>query len=222
MPRLTYFIFILILSCGSLLATPSGKLDVGPTYLNVEQFFSGEKVRTSNFYGLEAKARVNFDGLILKPDIVAATGDGNLISASLGLGTELCWKNFSFIPLVGMGVQRLRTPAPEKIFGDDVSEHRSGRLGFVGADLLYDADNWSFLFSYTYTWSHTHVTVDYGFSEFDFHETVNGGYIVMAQIDYYLTPCWSIGLGGCLDRSYVEEKHGLKIYSIILTCGYSF
>lgn len=198
------------------------KTNVGPLFLKAESMFEGEKIKTTNFYGLEALAELNFESVVLKTDLAAATGDRSYLGGSFSWGYEFCLDQLSITPLAGIGGQALRTSAPMDEFWDDTSERRLSRLKFIGIELAYTFESCRFSFFYACTWSYTKIHLNYDFIELILKEYVKGGNILSMRADYYITPCASIGLKATLDNSYIKKRHGLRMYSVTLWGGYTF
>jgi len=214
-----------------LLAQPKGKIDAGPTYLNVGVYLNGTKVKTSHFYGGSATGTLLpfyglccdtqlLDGIVLKPRLLVAGGDGDIWNTGLGIGYYIPLGDFSLIPQFGASKGGLRTSAPDVILGPDVTQHSKSWSSFVGLDLSYTYCDWMFSVSYQYAWSHTRTSYDV-LPGLAFNEKADGSNVAV-QVDYFFNPCWSINAAAAYNESLSKENHGLKIYGFRLGLGYTF
>lgn len=238
----TLLLCLLTLS-SPLLAYPKGKIDAGATALEVQVFLDGEKVETTNYYGINSTATLALlygvcgndsllDGIVLKPRALGAWNGGSYIwNTALGIGYYIPIGDFSVTPLVGEFYGELSTHAPAAIlrpdvFGPDVPQHSKSYGTYIGIDLSYTLCDWMFSLSYQYAWTHTKThyntpTNPFFFPTNTFHDHSSGSSIA-GQIDYYINDCWSINLAAAYNESLTHEKHGLKIYGVRLGMGYTF
>ena len=82
--------FVLSLYCmGSttLSGEIKGKIDVGPTLMNIDVLESGKTVETLHMIGAKADTTVLvYEGLYIKPGVLWGTNEGKLWSGSIAVG----------------------------------------------------------------------------------------------------------------------------------------
>lgn len=210
------------------MAHAKSKVDVGPVYINMHVLNYGKTTEILNMGGARADATLQLlpdhpwlCGVILKPTVTFAEGDGSYWCTGLGIGQCLpVTDTVTVAGVVGVLYSSLTTHTDLPMFGlEDLRQKTTGTTPYVGFEVYYTPnDCWMFSGSVQYGWSNTRTTLqDIGFSE---NDCKGPSYSLM--VDYYFTPCWSVNLAGGYNRMLSQEKHGFRATGLRLGLGYTF
>lgn len=142
-----------------------------------------------------------------------------------GIGVGFCFpykQCLCFTPVGGINCGYLRTTVtffnPFTGFGIDIVEKFRSTSPYVGFELSYNFyPNWRIILNYQYSWSRTHTKFSHHLGT---SREKSKGSSYAALLEYDLTKCWSINVGGMYNCSLSKEKHGLRAYGFKLGLGY--
>ncbi len=209
-------------------AYAKNKIDAGPVYINMHVLNYGKTTQILNMGGVRADSTLQpfsnhpwLKGILVKPTITLAEGDGSYFCAGLGLGQCVpVTDTLTFSAVVGILYSSLKTRTNLPDFGlSDLRQKTTGTTPYVGLEAYYKpCDDWLLSGSVQYGWSSSRTTLqDIGFSE---GSSKGPSYSLMA--DYYMTPCWSINAALGYNRMLSQELHGFRALGARLGVGYTF
>lgn len=199
----------------------NGKVDIAAAIIDVDILQSGKTTETLHMWGSKGEATlVAFGGWFLKPGYIAAGGDGTLYSFSIGVGHFYPYKDFIFMPSVGVTFTHLKNKVDlEQIQQFDLTQKFHSTSPYVGIEVCYKlTSKWTLMGLYQYAWSKTHTTIKPFVSDKSHSDGPNYG----LGVDYSLTPNWSITFGVGYNITLSHEKHGLRGKGAKLGIAYYF
>jgi hypothetical protein len=223
-----HFIFIILgFAHLSLCGEIRGKVDIGPTLMDVDILESGKTVETLHMKGVKADATVLiYQGLCIKPGVMWGSGHGELWSGSVAVGYYLpITQKIKILPNVGCAWSYLH-------FGLDLEElqlfdlHERFRSGspFIGMEFCYSlTDKWTLMAVYQYAWSHTQTKIRskmLGTIVNDKSHSCGPNYSL--GVDYSLNKNWSVIFGVGYNITLSKEKHGIRGKGAKLGIAYYF
>ncbi len=204
------------------------KIDVGPVYINMHVLNYGKTTQILNMGGIRADSTLQpfadhawLKGILVKPTITFAEGDGSYFNTGLGLGQCVpVTDTLTFSAVVGVIYSSLKTHTDLPDFGlSHLRQKTTGTTPYIGLEAYYKpCDDWLFSGSIQYGWSSSRTNLqDIGFSE---GSSKGPSYSLMA--DYYLTCCWSVNAAVGYNRMLSQEQHGFRALGARLGLGYTF
>lgn len=213
---------IICFSVSSAQAFIHGKIDVGPTIMNIDVLESGKTIETLHMKGVKGDANfLLYEGLYVKPSILWGKGHGELTSGSLSVGYYLpITKKFKILPNVGITWSYLRTTVDiEPLMMFDLKERFRSASPFIGMELCYSiTEKWTVMAIYQYAWSRTHTKIAKIVS--DHSHSCGPNYSL--GVDYSINKNWSVTFGVGYNIMLSKEKHGLRGYGAKLGAAYYF
>lgn len=211
----------------SLLADHCGaKVDAGAVYVHIDVLESGHTIKKLDMAGFKLNGTVMLKegtGFCVKPDILYASGHGELISGAIGFGhVTPVTKDFCITPSAGIIVTNLRTSVDASVMPDFPPVHFRERFRshapYIALDFNYNiCKGFRICFNVQYSWSRTHTRLHNNKldSVLKFKGNSKGSsYAVMVEKD--INDQWSMHLGAAYNSSLSHEKHGLRGYGIKL------
>ncbi len=187
-----------------------GKLDVGPTLIDVDILESGKTVETLHMKGFKGDATILIlGGFCLKPGFIWATGHGNLSSFSMGVGQYIpLYDKLLLLPNIGVTWTDLHTRVDFEQLGlFDLKEKFRSTSPFIGLEICYKlTKRWTLMATTQYAWSWTHTTIDALISK----KSKSRGPNYSLGVDYSLNQHWSLLFGIGYNSSLSKEKHGIR------------
>jgi hypothetical protein len=211
---ISLLIRVLLISCCfsyPLFSEIRGKIDIGPTLLNVDILESGKTVETLHMKALKGDATilVGFGGLCLKPGFMIGTGHGEIASFSIGVGhyTPLTDK-FSILPNVGINFSYLRTHIDfEALNLFHLKERFRSVSPFIGIEFAYQfLEKWTLSGLFQYAWCRTHTKISPIVSD----KSHSNGPNYSLGLDYSFNKHWSLSFGVGYNITLSKEKHGIR------------
>jgi len=216
-------------------ATVRGKADIGFVGVKTKILTSGKTTKDMYLYGIGGNATLFFmenfcwcpswlTALCFKPSFVTVSGDSdNGELWNLGLGVGYCLPVMSCVsvtPTAGITFGELdaRVDIPQYALSN-VKEQFQSRTPYVGVDVTVNfSDCWMLSLMYQYGWARTKTHI------YDFIEQISesSGSNYSAILDYYITSCWSVNIGGAYNLSRSKEKHGIEVIGGRIGVGYTF
>lgn len=201
-----------------------GKVDVGPVYVHLNVLESGRTVKRLDMAGAKINGTIMLKegyGFCVKPDIMFATGHGELIVGAVGFGhVTPVFKDFCVTPTIGVALTNLRTsvdvptgapePYPQSLH---LRERFRSLSPYVGLDFNYNiCQGLRICANVQYSWSRTHTRIE---KAGKFKGNSKGpSYALMLEKD--VSKEWSVHLGAAYNTGLSHEKHGLRGYGIKL------
>lgn len=218
------FLICVSLNAASLSAACCGKVDVGAVFVNLDILESGKTTETLHMYGAKADATVLiWNGVCIKPNLIWASGEGELVSASIGLGhcTPIPWVDGLILtPSIGYTYSYVSFHTDFEQFGlEHLRERFHSDSCYLALDLCYTfCEKWSLLGSYQYSWSHTLTKIE----DLGSDKSHCCGPNYSLGLEYSITKQWAVNLGAAYNTSLSKEKHGIRGKGIKLGVAYYF
>jgi hypothetical protein len=217
---------LLIILCGlsfsSLYAEIHGKIDMGPTILDIDILESGKTVETLHMKGIKGDATILvYQGLCIKTGFIWGRGHGQLAAGSIAVGYYLpIIENLKILPSVGMAWSNLHTRVDFEQFGlFDLRERFRSSSPFIALEVCYTfAKKWTVIGLYQYAWSRTHTKIGHIIS----NKSHSDGPNYALGIDYSLNEQWSVSFGVGYNITLSHEKHGIRGKGAKLGLAYYF
>lgn len=217
--------FLLILSGLSMTAlygSVHGKIDLGPTIMDVDILESGKTVKTLHMKGVKGDGTfLVYEGLCIKPGFIWGRGHGQLAAGTIAVGYYLpITKKLKILPNVGITWSYLHTRIDfEQLNMFDLKERFRSNSPFIGMEFCYSlTEKWTLMAIYQYAWSHTHTKI--GSIVSDKSHSCGPNYSV--GVDYSLNKQWSIVFGVGYNITLSKEKHGIRGKGAKLALAYYF
>lgn len=210
------------LSFASLYGKCCGKVDIGPTIMDIDILESGKTIETLHMKGVKGDATILvYQGLCVKPSFIWGRGHGQLAAGTLAIGYYIpITKCLKVAPSVGMTWSHLHTRVDLEQFGlFDLRERFRSSSPFIGFEFCYTfAEKWTLMGLYQYAWSRTHTKIGHVVSDHSHSEGPN----YSLGIDYSLNKHWSLIFGVGYNITLSHEKHGLRGKGAKLGVAYYF
>lgn len=205
-------LFLLLSSC-SLYSAIRGKIDIGPTLVNVDILNSGKTEETLHMKGVKGDLNLLlYEGLYVKPGFLMAWGDGKLASGGFSVGYYIpVTKKLRLLPNVGVTFSYLRTRVDieiaEGIELTDLKERFRSSSPFIGMEFCYSiTPKWTLMGVYQYAWSHTHTKIKPLVSD----KSHSCGPNYSLGLEYSVDDHWAVNLGVGYNITLSKEKHGIR------------
>jgi len=220
--RLIISLFFLGLFINPLQAALKGKVDLGPTYIDVDVLESGKTVDHLHMVGVKGDLTLLlYQGLYIKSGFILASDHGDLASGSVALGYYVpINESLRILPHGGVTCGYLRTKIDIEALGlHDLKERFRSVSPFVGLEVCYTfAKKWTITAIYQFAWSRTHTKIKPIVSSTGH----SAGSNYSLGLEYSLNDHWSINAGVGYNESLSKEKHGLRAKGAKLGLGYYF
>lgn len=199
-----------------------GKVDLGPTLIDIDILQSGKTMETLHMKGVKGDSTLLvYEGLCLKPGFIWSRGHGQLVAGSIGVGYYLpMTKNFKILPYVGMAWSYLHTRVDLEQLGlFNLRERFRSSSPFIGMELCWTfLEKWTLMAIYQYGWSHTHTKIGSIVSD----KSHSDGPNYSLGIDYSIHSQWSVIFGVGYNVTLSHEKHGIRGKGAKLGLAYYF
>lgn len=189
-----------------------GKVDIGPTYLELDFLKSGKTEKTNHMGGAKIDAMVKvWGGVCLKGCTLLGMDDhkGRLSSFSVGVAhytpvTEC----LSLIPQVGYTWSYIRGRTEIEMLGlDNVKEQFHTTSPYVALEACYKITEKLYINAcYQYAWCKTHTKI----GEFVDDKSHSCGPSYTLGLEYGIDCNWWINAGIGYNISLSKEKHGIR------------
>ena len=202
-----------------------GKVDIGPVFVHLDVLESGKTIKTLDMGGVKLNGTIMIKegyGFCVKPDVLYATGNGELFAGALGLGHIFPLNSdFCITPVVGLNLSNLSTsvdlPNPYLQQKVNVKERFRSLAPYVALEANYNfCKGYRICGSFQYSWSRTHTWLK-KIGTFKSHSK-GASYAMMLEKDF--SESWSMHLGAAYNSSLSHERHGLRGYGFKLGTAY--
>lgn len=219
---LPLLLFFSSLSFPSLYGMLCGKVDLGPTLMDIDILESGKTVETLHMKGVKGDATLLvYEGLCIKPGFIWGRGHGQLAAGTIAVGYYFpITDKFKILPNIGMTWSYLHTRVDFQEIGlFDLKERFRSNSPFLGMEICYSlTDKWTLMGIYQYAWSRTHTKIDSIVS----NKSHSCGPNYALGIDYSINNHWSVTFGLGYNITLSKEKHGLRGKGAKLGIAYYF
>lgn len=223
----------LVLSCcvlmsSSLAAEIWGKADFAPAFVHVDVLESNKTVKRMNMIAFKGDATIIvWKGVCLKPTLLLGTGGGGIASGGLGIGHCTPINDWLCVtPSAGCLLTHLHTKIKvhHPLAGEIHFKEKFRSISpYISLEVTVKfAEKWRVCAQYQYSWSSTRTKLSDGPISIPEFKSHSDGASYAAMIEYDVTKCWSIQLGGAYNISLSKEKHGLRGYGGKLGVAYWF
>lgn len=191
--------------------TLRGKVDIGPTIMDIDILESGKTVETLHMKGVKGDTTLVFwKGICLKGGFLAGEGHGKLSSYYVGVGQYLpVTDDLLLIPSVGIAYSYLHTKIDiEELQLFDLKEKFRSSSPYIALELCYKlTEKLTLMGMVQYAWCRTHTSIK-PIVEDDKSKSQGPNYNL--GIDYSLNDHWSLTAGVGYNITLTREKHGLR------------
>lgn len=219
---LSLLILLSGLSLSCLYGEVHGKIDLGPTLIDIDILESGKTIETLHMKGVKGDLTLLvYQGLCLKPSFIWARGHGQLAAGSIAVGYYLpLTEKLRILPNVGMTWSYLHTRVDlEPLNQFDLKERFRSNSPFLGMEVCYSlTDKWTLMALYQYAWCRTHTKIGSVVSS----KSHSCGPNYAIGVDYSINKQWSITFGVGYNITLSHEKHGLRGKGAKLGVAYYF
>lgn len=201
-----------------------GKIDVGPTLMDIDILESGKTIKTLHMKGVKGDTTISvWKGVCLKAGFLAGRGHGRLFAYNVGLGHYLpVTDKLLLIPSAGVAFSRLHTTVDldlGEIKVEDLKEKFRSTSPYIALEFCYKLHpKWTLMGMVQYAWSQTHTTI----KPFVSDKSKSCGPNYSLGIDYSLNDHWSLTFGVGYNITLTKEKHGLRGKGAKLGLAYYF
>lgn len=206
----------------------AGKIDFGPVYINMKVLQNGKTQMELDMGGFRGDGTIQLfpgqgllRGLVAKPSITYAQGDGHFVGAGIGLGhyTPIT-KAFAITPVIGLTYSRLSTRVDYSQYGlGKLSQVTTASAPYLALDACYTFNpTWMLSGSIQYGWAAGRTDIQ----TLGFSKGQSTGFAYSLMLDYYLDSSWSVNLGWAYNHMVTQELHGNKGSGVRLGIGYSY
>lgn len=229
MKKVVVLFTLLILSFAGMQAeecdwlTVRGKLDIGPTLMDIDILESGKTIETLHMKGVKGDATLVFwKGISLKGGFLFGEGHGKLSSYYVGLGQCVpVTDDLLLVPSVGVAFSRLHTTVDfEQLHLYDLKEKFHSSSPYIALDICYKlTDRLTLMGMVQYAWCRTYTTIK---PLVDHDKSKSQGPNYNLGLDYSLNDHWSVTFGVGYNETLTKEKHGLRGKGAKLGIAYYF
>ena len=213
---------LLYLTLSSLYGSLHGKIDLGPTLMDIDILESGKTIETLHMKGIKGDATLLvYEGLCIKPSFLWGRGHGQLAAGTIAVGYYLpLTKKLKILPNVGITWSYLHTRVDVEPLGlFDLKERFRSSSPFIGMEICYSlTDKWTLMGIYQYAWSRTHTKIDSILSS----KSHSRGPNYSLGVDYSINQHWSVTFGVGYNITLSQEKHGIRGKGAKLGVAYYF
>jgi len=210
------------LTLASIFGFMHGKVDVGPAIIDVDVLESGKTIETLHMKGVKGDASLLvYEGYCIKPGFLwGKKGHSELTTGTIAAGYYLPFRNFRFLPHVGITWSYLQTRVDiEQLMLHNLKERFRSSSPFIGMEICYLlSDKWTITALYQYAWSRTDTKIGSIVSDKSHSCGPNYG----LGVEYSLNKNWSIVFGVGYNITLSKEKHGLRGKGAKLSVAYYF
>ncbi len=214
------------LMCPGAAAEASGKIDVGPIYVNMRVLMNGHTQDRLDMYGARADATLQvcpdhnyLEGLVVKPTITYADGKGTFFATGIGLGQYIpITETISITPSFGFAYSNLQTWVDYPFYGR-LRQTTRAWVPYLSLDATYSpSECWMISGCIQYGWAHTRTNIHSLASS----EGRSSGASYSLMVDYYITECWSVNAAWAYNEQLTHELHGTRASGGRLGLGYTY
>lgn len=211
-----------------------GKIDIGPIFAHVDVLDSGRTIKKLDMGGAKVNTTIMLKegrGFCLKPDVLYASGHGELISGSIGFGhvTPLT-KKLCITPSFGCTLTNLRTSVSVPVMPGLPNVHFKQRFRSVGPYICIEAtykivEGLRIGGNVMYSWSHTHTRTrgrPGGTRVVRKDKGNSAGPTYAAMLEKDLSDKLSVNIGAMYNTSLDHQKHGIRGYGFKMGMAYWF
>jgi len=199
-----------------------GKIDTGPTYVNIDVLQNGRTIRSLDLFAWKADLFYRIiSGFSVKASGLIGGGDARFFTAGGSVG--FCFPVFERInlfPNIGYCGGRFHSTidlpievAPGMhIHIQDVNEHVKSSGPFIGLDGTFKIDEtWRIILVFQYAWSkvHTHFTKHKDGIDAHYDSRTRGPNYA-AVIEHDIADNWSLSFGVGYNLTISKDKEGLR------------
>lgn len=199
-----------------------GKVDVGPTLLDVDILESGKTVKTLHMKGIKGDVTlIVWKGACIKSGFLWSEGHGRLSTCYLGVGQYIpVTEELLVTPSVGVAFSYLHTQVDLEALGlFSLKEKFHSSSPYVAVEFCYKlAEKWTLLGLFQYAWSRTHTTI----KPFVSDKSTSQGPNYALGVEYSFLPNWSLNFGVGYNITLSKEKHGIRGKGAKLGLAYYF
>ncbi len=199
-----------------------GKIDLGPTLLDVDILKSGKTEETLHMIGVKGDATLLiYQGLCIKPGFLLGWREGKLAAGSIAVGYYVpLTDKLKILPNVGIAWSYLHTRIDiHELQLFHLKERFRSKSPFIGIDICYAlTEKLTLIALYQYAWSSTHTKIKPIVSE----KSHSKGPNYSLGIDYSLNKHWSVVFGVGYNITLSHEKHGIRGKGAKLGLAYYF
>ncbi|MBS4167943.1 outer membrane beta-barrel protein [Parachlamydia sp. AcF125] len=205
-----------------------GKVDFGPAYVHIDVLNSNRTVKRMDLIAYKADASIIVkDGWCVKPSVLYGANQGDLFTASLGVGH--CFPigdKWVLTPAVGIGYSFTRTTFKMPVQGYNFifKERFRSYSPYISMEATYRIrPDLRVSGQVQYSWSRTHTTIKQpALNQRLKSKDHTSGPSYAAMLEYDLSEKVSINAGAAYNRSLSEEKHGIRGYGAKVGLAYWF
>ncbi len=202
-----------------------GKIDTGPTYVNIDVLQDGKTIRSLDLFAWKADAFVRiYSGLAVKGSAFVGGGDARFYS--LGGAIGFCFPVFDWLTLfpnigytggkfhskVDLPID-VETPMGNmQLVIDNVNEHIRSNGPLIGLDASFKIDEtWRLCLIFQYAWSNvrTHFTKHKDGID-AVYKTHTEGPNYAAILEHDIAEHWSLSFGVGYNLTLSKDKEGLR------------
>lgn len=210
-PIFHIFIFFTFIFNFSLESTDlCGKVDIGPTIMNIDILESGKTIETLHMTGVKGDATVIvYKGFCIKPSFLYGEGHGQLAAGTIAAGCYIpITEKLRILPNVGITWSYLRTRVDFEPLGlSDLKERFRSNSPFLGMEFCYSiTEKWTLMGVYQYAWCRTHTKIKPIVSD----KSHSCGPNYSLGVDYSFNEHWSVTAGIGYNITLSKEKHGIR------------
>lgn len=209
----------------------NGKLDIGAAYVHVDLLQKGVTYHKLDFGAVKADLNWNvYQGILFKPTILYGKAKNHDYIFNYGAGVGLCIplnECISFVPSVGITWGYLKAShitfqlkdEDLRLMFYDIQQSFRSVSPYVGLEGIYKLTPcWKLIGCVQYSWSRTHTE----FKNIANVKENSQGWNISGLVEYDLSDCWSLNLGGAYNSSLSHEKEGIRAYGIKLGIAFWF
>jgi opacity protein-like surface antigen len=219
---LRLFIILACLSFSSLYGALHGKIDLGPTLMDIDILESGKTIETLHMKGVKGDLTLLvYQGFCIKPSFIWGRGHGQLAAGTVAIGYYLpLTEKLKILPNVGITWSYLYTRVDfEELNLFDLKERFRSDSPFIGMEICYSlTDKWTLMGVCQYAWSRTYTKI--GALVSDKSHSCGPNYSL--GVDYSLNEHWSVVFGVGYNITLSKEKHGIRGKGAKLGIAYYF
>lgn len=214
-------------NCNAFFGEIKGKIDAGPTLINIDVLESGKTVETLHMVGAKADATLLlYKGLYIKPGVLWGTRDGKLWSGGFSVGYYIpITKCFRVMPNAGITWSYLHFGLDiEELQLENLKERFRSNTPYIGLEFSFSiTENWTLIGMYQYGWSRTQTKIrSHELGTIVNEKSHSCGPNYSLGIEYGFNDQWAINLGVGYNITLSKEKHGLRGKGAKLGVAYYF
>lgn len=217
-----------------------GKIDFGPVFIKSKVFYNEQTRDDLDLWGARINGTIRiYKGLVFKPSLVTAHGQGDLTSGGAALGFYIPIERFSIQPVAGINFTNLSFATQPLIPPGGSKAKREQRFNtrtpFVGVHFSFKPNPcWLFSLSFEYGWAHSKTTIRGNIPNLNLptvktdskgvirSDEESKGPTVAFAVDYYFYENFTVNLGVLYNRVWEKSRNGVRGHGIRIGTGYVF